>query len=692
MPDKDIMALIRQCEDERPWNALDRLTAGLPETTEEMRSGLAVTLAALAEDWRHTADLYDRAKLKGATTTYIVPLRHAAAELDKVVKALEQPRLSARTPPNVQTCPGCRPGVGSAPSAPHEWICGPGETTAKCLGRPAPRDLTGLDALIADAKAEGRGTLRVEAATFPGQVTDTEVIDYLKGDAADIPGTPALAPSGVRSLAEVAAEARTAIETIAAGRPVYCPRCAQDLHRCPGCSEPIEHGEVACAQCNMLQAEPNPHASAEDIADAGLVLDPNGSERGPDDRNYSLAIPPNSESNMQPTYPAPPLSSPPFIGGGPGGAVPTTWASDTMTADGHRTPGNIPATPLLGQPGDAAGGYSHDYIPPGGVPMSYAELMSPVPAAILPPHLSHSQIGTVGECPTKYRAQRLPRVQVGPDGVITPVPGVTEIPQWWAPGGRAFHAFAEGYERSIAQGSTVAGHSPGTTFTPEDAQYEWEIAFGREIELIESTSPVPRSLWRASKGGAEGETWWNANGPLMLSRYVAAREADERTWSMPTGEIGAYDLALELERTVDVETPYGPLPYKAVLDRVRVRQGAGEPWITLIIDDYKTSASMPSDTSQLGEYAQVLRLLGVPPQVKILGRFFNARKGVWTSEVDLEHGEGWTLDWFTHLVASGYAGRLALTTGPTPARPSSFCGGCPVRWACPVKGVKVATP
>lgn len=714
MPDKDIMALIKKREEERPWAAVDTLVTDQTESGNEA-VGLRGALATLAGDWRETADLYDKAKLKGATTTYIVPLRHAAAELDKVIKGLESPRATAAGPrPRTQQC---------LDQAPHErHPNGVGTLTGDelvCIGVPPLRPLGGLDALIADSRAAGKGAVRVlpngvtydstgevtaftnmlrpgddtsgweseQKLSFPGQATDAEVTAYLRGEASDIPGSSPLVPSSVRSLAEIAEGARATVKPIGwrslapslVGQldetlqpaPPYCRTCDLDLHRCPGCGEPIAHDEGACAQCNLLHAEPNPSATAEEIATAGLVLDPHGSEHGPDDRNYSRL--PNQEGTVQPVISPRPI-------------VPESWANTTTTPDGHRITGApIPPTPLLGQPGDAGSGYSPSYVPPGGVPMTYAELMTAVPLAVLPPHLSHSQIGTVGECPTKYRASRIGRTSDA-NGAPYFEP-ITQIPQWAFIGGHAVHAFIEGWERSVVEehGRTLAVDG----FTPEDAKLEWDVVFGKEIELVESTSSVPRTNWRASKQGAEGETWWNANGPLMLSRYVKARPADP-TWNAYTVSAEGFELALELERTVSVQTPYGPLPYRAILDRVTQRNPLpGDPsnYITLIVRDYKSGDRMPEDTSQLGEYGQVLRLLGVPPQVKILGTFFNARKGTWTPEVDLEQ-EGWTLDWFTHHVASGHAGRLALTTGPTPVRTSNYCGGCPVRWACPVKGVK----
>lgn len=30
----------------------------------------------------------------------------------------------------------------------------------------------------------------------------------------------------------------------------YCGRCDYDRHTCPGCGDNVEHGEIACVECN----------------------------------------------------------------------------------------------------------------------------------------------------------------------------------------------------------------------------------------------------------------------------------------------------------------------------------------------------------------------------------------------------------------------------------------------------------
>jgi hypothetical protein len=449
--------------------------------------------------------------------------------------------------------------------------------------------------------------------TFPGQASADEVTAYLKGETDDIPGSAPLTPNSITSAPELGDP--FALDLIS---PPYCGDCDHDQHRCPGCGDPVEHGEGACSACKILYAE----------------------------------------SDAQPDV------------------VPKTWENENMTADGHRIPGTPTGAPLLGQPGDAGTGYSHDYIPAGGRRFTYAELLTPVPAASLPPHLSHSQGNTIGDCATKYRLQR--------------VEALPQVPQWANVGGSAFHAAVEVIEREEI---VTPGSCAGDRW---NVDLMWKHHFEEQIRLVSASSPVPVSVWRASRKGAEGRQWWEVNGPLMLRRYLDARPS-EPTSNLPAqphvyGATGdPFQLAIELELTVDVPTPYGPIPFKAQIDRVTnaPQPGPGSPesnWITLVIRDYKTSYERPTDTTQLGDYANALRLWGVPESVKILGTYFDARRGEWTTPVDLLDAH--PFEAFQYRVTTAYAQRRALTTGPTPARPSSYCGGCSVRYACPIMAAK----
>lgn len=644
MPDKEIMIQIRALEEQLAWSTLDALVTGQTESGNEA-TGFHAALVKLAEEWRTLAGLYERAKGKGFASTYVLPLRHAATQLDKVIKQLDQPRRA----PLGQIQPVSAPPATAADAldvingtnypprecpktteqkqahAGHNWIGGPqGEQDSLgargwrwCSGHIVnTHPLTGLDALIADAVAAGE--LPPQPVTV--EINGEDVTAYLKG--------------GVDDLAATAPALGVTQDTPRDNEIPFSAKATMEVYRHALTEAPAptqrDSSEGLCER-----------VAYEDVVPEHI--------RNSDETRAYLA----GETNLLDKRTE----------------LPIRTAREILENNPVTMPA-IPPVPLLGQPGDAGAGYASTYVPPGGVALTYADLLTPVPLAALPAHISHSQIDTIADCGVKYRGTRLA-------GTVA-APGVIEIPQWALIGGSVFHAAIEDIELWAAvPGAAVAGADMAETL--------WRKHFDAEVQKIEESSPVPRSRWRASKQGAEGETWWNANGPEMIRRYLAARPA-EPTALLPRESLPGYSEqlpAIEIELSADVPTAYGRISYRAILDRVTVRYADGST--TLVIRDYKTSASMPSDTSQLGEYANLLRLLGVPPQVRIVGTLFNARKGTWTPEVDLD--AEWPAEWFTYHITQGHAQKFALTQGPTPIRPSSFCGGCPVRWACPVKGV-----
>jgi hypothetical protein len=482
-----------------------------------------------------------------------------------------------------------------------------------------------LDDFVNGAVAAGKGALRpppMSAVQFsePLDIGGTAVAlaerpvsdgveAYLKGEVDTLPGlAEALVPNSITD---------------------YCSDCDHDTHRCYGCGEPVEHGKYACAQCEIIHAP-----EAERIDHPALAPEP-----------ITVTVVDNPRVDMT-------------SGDWNAPTMPKTWESDTLTADGHRPPG-LPQAPTLGQPGDMGTGYSHSYIPAGGRRATYAELLTPVPAASLPPHLSHSQTRDVGDCATKYRLQR---VELLP-----------QIPQWANIGGTTFHAAVEAIERTVA-GRPV----PTVSFEAFDVEQAWAHHFAEVIATTQAVSTVPQSMWRSSRKGAEGEQWWRVNGPLMLRRYLDARP-DDVTITTDSGGTPA----IEWEVTADVPTPYGPIPFKAALDRV-----TSDSTGAIVIRDYKTSYERPTDTTQLGDYAHALMLAGVNLHgaTRILGQYFDARRGTWTEPVDLLQAH--PFEAFQYRVTAAHAQKRALTTGPTPARKSDFCGGCAVRYACPIMATK----
>lgn len=296
----------------------------------------------------------------------------------------------------------------------------------------------------------------------------------------------------------------------------------------------------------------------------------------------------------------------------------------------------------------------------------------PLEALGLPEHLSHSQVSTLQECPTKYLAQRSETL------------GVIEVPQWHNVGGHAFHACAEWFERMVAEVKQARYVADRLQLAGGVAQI-WKDMLSATITQTALDNPaVPPTGWRAARKGAEGYTWWLVEGESMLSKYVAMRmrELGEQDSAYRTVRMIGDAPMLEHESSMDVSK----VNFKVVLDQaweITADQGpmrAGD----LLIDDLKTGRTMPVETGQLEEYA--LWMVQAHPAAtspngdrKVWGRFYDARRGVYTEPVDLLERADWRR--FEFEVAAADAQKRAGIFSP---RPSNFCNGCPVKHACPV--------
>lgn len=679
--DKEIMKRIETLRLDRPGRVY-RAMLGDSEPGGMVGPGLIAALRELAATYREEAGLWSKSGARGwkssETEAYLI-----AQAVDSVAAQLDNAGGGAALSVS-DTGPRNRNRQCDDPQPHERHENGVGEVTGDtlyCLGVRPPADLSGLDQLIADSAAEGRGQLRKTAHEWNEDPSvDPFVVSWSDfGNSAhrlgmtfgkDDPITLAeferardggAVTVGHRRPYErdgrthnIDADAVPLLDTRPTGADEVTAYLSGEVDTLPGLREALVPGSVRTPDADADLISPENRAKIDSLQDFSATMTIHGSAVD--------------------------------------GVLPVTWENDVTSPDGHRLPGNIPATvppvPLLGQPGDAGAGYDPLYIPPGGVPFTFAELMTPAPYAALPPHLSNSQMNTVGECPAKYRLQRLAR---NTDPRATPEMN-PQIPQWANIGGTAFHLAVESIERRVVTGLADGSAADLTTWNVEQC---WEHAFGQAIAEIESTSPVPRALWRASKRGAEGETWWNANGPEMLKRYLAARPA-EPTMDIPVLGAGGIEQIIGIEADLTVQVPtgtgYGVLPFNAILDRVTAGAIPGDPARgALIVRDYKSGDRMPDSNAQLAEQAWTLRLtlgqLGGPPsEARIYGTYFNARKGTWTTPVDLFAEYTW--DWFVYRLVSAHAQKLALTTGPTPARVTSYCGGCSVKWACPVGGPK----
>lgn len=275
-------------------------------------------------------------------------------------------------------------------------------------------------------------------------------------------------------------------------------------------------------------------------------------------------------------------------------------------------------------------------MPPGGSKWTTRDLLAPVDAASLPLHLSFSQATTVNDCGAKYRMQR--------------IAGLPQVPQWANIGGKAFHRCVEEMER-------------------EPGEYDascWDAVFEAMTQVAEHESDMVRESFRASQQGRENYDWWRVEGAAMLQRYVDWRlgaGAGEAVLNGPSGK-----PMLEWETTYDVDG----VAFKTIIDSAWSYQND----LTAIIRDWKTGAGTPDDR-QLCTQAWGLRKAGW--QGKILVQFFDARKGSFSEPFDPFERMSW--DDVRYFVLSADAQRKLPILA---ARPSDFCGGCSVAYACPI--------
>jgi hypothetical protein len=289
-------------------------------------------------------------------------------------------------------------------------------------------------------------------------------------------------------------------------------------------------------------------------------------------------------------------------------------------------------------------------VPPGGRQVTALDLLTPMDASLIPAHVSFSQLTTVADCGVKFRLQRVEQLP--------------QVPQWANVGGKAFHAAVEAYE-------ALGAPSP---IDPGSVELLWLKLFNLEIEDTENVSGMARSEFRASQQGKENYDWWRVEGALMLQRYVDWRQGDGAGQQVLQGPSGAPMLEWETRYAVD------HVPFKTILDSVWTDGHSERP--TAIIRDWKTGSLTPDDR-QLCTQAWGLRMAGWTGPVLV--QFFDARKGAFSEPFD--PFERMTWDDVRYFVLSGDAERRL----PIPsARPSDFCGGCPVAYACPIMAQRKA--
>jgi hypothetical protein len=350
--------------------------------------------------------------------------------------------------------------------------------------------------------------------------------------------------------------------------------------------------------------------------------------------------------------------------------VPTVTVSDLAFADPEPLHSPVRWLP----PGDA-----DRYV------QTFADLATPVNPATLPDHLSWSQLTTLEDCGVKYRLQRLQ--------------AIPQQPQWANIGGTAFHTVTEAFDR----GAWRAG---GADLLPEIhadlIKDRWRDAFAAEINRIAAETGIEMGEtgenYRAAQGGKEGYTWWLIEGERMLALYIhnrrkldaAGRAANLLRKPLELNPVGPIFLDTERVPVIEyaysrkIDGPTGTITVEGIIDRAYLC-GDG----SLLVTDLK-SGRLDPETGQLGEYAwTLLELLGWNesyrhpdgPGVKIMGNFYDARKGLFTDPVDLLAAHP-----YEEYVYRYHAAEAARRLGVFLPRKSQWCNGCSVKYACPVGG------
>lgn len=289
-------------------------------------------------------------------------------------------------------------------------------------------------------------------------------------------------------------------------------------------------------------------------------------------------------------------------------------------------------------------------------------------------HRSYSQVTAFAECSVRYALSDL-----------------DAAPAWWNVGGTALHYAVETINRHIA----AIQHVVTDPERIADVPVLWNGMLGRAISEAVKESGVTPDRWRAAKKGAEGYDWWRINGQAMVDRWINRLRAlydDGWTIAMINGQ-----PAVELSVPMMIETFAGApammptgINVENILDLVLVK---GD---TFLIIDFKSGASAPDSTYQLGQYGWALagaidpwtdQDAGAQTTFSILGAYWLARSDM-LSPVDVSKSDTATdlrdlHPWseIEYLITTMHAAESQGLYLPNRTR---WCGSCGVAGLCPV--------
>ena len=265
------------------------------------------------------------------------------------------------------------------------------------------------------------------------------------------------------------------------------------------------------------------------------------------------------------------------------------------------------------------------------------------------PVRSYSQLSQLEECGEQYRLKRIERVP--------------EAPAVWFPGGEAFHAATEDFDRyTVDHGLDAA------------AAFDWPSSFEGKFELaiqerIDKGDSPDLSTWRTagvSKALPHGEDirWWNEHGPEMVRDYVRWRcKTRERygIWVSADGVPGIeWDGVAEL----------GGVPVTARADVIFVDLGTG----ATIIVDKKTGKKTPDSPLQLRVYHMVIERATAEPMW--YGAYYMAREAKLTQPMVLDAFNEYALEERFHRA------ELVIEADLFTPRPGPSCRQCAVKAHC----------
>lgn len=316
----------------------------------------------------------------------------------------------------------------------------------------------------------------------------------------------------------------------------------------------------------------------------------------------------------------------------------------------------------------------HPFTNPGVPWLNKARAVDVVPYAQLPlialatpsrDHVSHSYVETYEGCSLSAMLRDASRAgHIG-----------ASRPGWSMIGGTAFHNAVEMIERMALSGVTIA----------DDPEALWlqhfDAAVKERLDELVGTPYADSATWYISNRGKEGFDWWRVEGAKMLALYVkhhndAWRAANPTFLLQDATPVIEYEYSMTL-RSLDGERG---LTANGFVDRATLDMAT----YSLTVIDYKSGSREPESTFQLGEYGHALLMAmgipGEPPDRPILGRYWLARKGIYTDPVPVVTRHPLTeLQYRYDAAARGNQARIFAP------HVTNLCKSCSVTDYCPAQ-------